>query len=133
MADKDNICTHVNVHILGEKGKPVNLRCEKEAGHLGLHGAKYHHVVKQFGGMVSTEEVEKYELVEDEEGNTFYEADLFVEWSDLAGTPTKDIKPVSPGQHLVNADHMFPEAQNQKMEDMRAEIEELRKLVLKGK
>ena len=74
-------CGHINRHSLGIKGMPDDLACELDPGHPGNHKAMH------------------MEYVPDDKGDTIISKRPHLlkkverEWSDMAGTPAKDIMP----------------------------------------
>jgi hypothetical protein len=78
-------CGHINRHSIGIDNKPDNPACDLPKGHAGDH----HGVHKM--------KVERERFYERETGRLlkieYDEAEAETHWSDMAGTPVKDIKP----------------------------------------
>lgn len=123
-------CKHVNRHSYGIDGKLDNLECVLEEGHDGLHEAPHYEVATQLSGTLDEEDTSTFNVVTDKNGNVYYEGTVTRRWSDAAGVPAKDIKPESPGVHLVQAYDMFPEQQKQEFEHMKQELAELKAALL---
>lgn len=107
---KDEKCGHVNRHSYGVNHKLDNLACEKAAGHDGLHGALHDEETSRLGEGVSAEQAAQFEYIElppqyaGQAPRGIYKGRIWREWSDAAGTPAKDIVPVSPGIEIIQAD-----------------------------
>lgn len=122
-------CGHVNKHSRGVDGKPDNLECHLEAGHSGPHEAYHFESTTQLSPMLTEEEQNKFEIVEKDDGKTYYEGKLLRHWTDMAGTPTNEIIPGSPGVQLENADHLFGVDSSAQVKELQNELNELRALV----
>jgi hypothetical protein len=122
-------CGHVNKHSLGVDRKPDNLACTLEKGHEGNHSALHFESSTQLSPMLSEAEQNKYNIIDGDDGKTYYEGYIERHWTDDAGIPASEIKPRSPGEQLINADHLFGVGDATRMKDMQNEIDELRGLV----
>lgn len=124
-------CGHINRHSVGVDGKPDNLECTLPAGHSGPHSAPHHEVAKQMSASLAGNSADQFEPVVDQLGNVLYEGNPVRYWTDAAGVPANEIVPASPGQHLVEAPHMFPEKRDEEMATMKQELAELKQLLAK--
>lgn len=124
-------CGHINRHSIGVDGKPDNLECTLPAGHSGPHSAPHHEIAKQMSASLAGGSADEFEPVRDEYGNVLYEGTPVRSWGDAAGIPPGEIVPGSPGQHLVESPHMFPEKQAEEFTAMKQELAELKQLLAK--
>jgi hypothetical protein len=122
-------CGHINRHSIGVDGKPDNLECTLDSGHPGAHSAPHHEIAKQLSGTLEDEDRDVFETKYDEQGELYYEGHPLRSWTDAAGIPAKEIKPVSPGLELVNRPDLFPEQQAAEMAEMKQQLAELKALL----
>jgi hypothetical protein len=119
-------CGHINKHAYGVDGKPIDLKCELEEGHTGNHRAMHKQKTTKISATLSAEDALKFKQVE-ENGKTYYVAELPVEWNDMAGTPVDEIVPGSPGVQVIQSDF----AQPAQVADLKKRVAELEKLLKK--
>lgn len=121
------LCGHINRHSIGADGKPDNLACTLPEGHVGLHQAPHYEIATQISGMLDADESMQFTQRTD----GLLEGTIMRSWNDQAGIPADQIKPRTPGQHLVSADHMFPEVESQRISELEEKIAKLEQLLNK--
>lgn len=122
-------CGHVNRHSVDVNGQFDDLKCVLEKGHEGLHEAPHFERATQLSNGLTSEQADEFTVTVDEKGKTWYEGTITRQWSDAAGVPAKDIKPRSPGEHLVQSPDLFPEYRADEVKSLRRELDELKELL----
>lgn len=136
-------CGHVNKHSYDHRGNLDDLECTLDKNHGGDHSAMHFERGTQFSSgakdltyMKACKKCKKFVSGKKsycqkcfepfpENAPHYYEGEIKVFWKDAAGTPVDEIVPRSPGVEVLNADHMFPEIQQQKQQEMEQRSVEL--------
>jgi len=140
-------CGHINKHSHDEYGKLDDLACDLEQGHGGDHSAMHFERATKFSEALTQKEAEKFiymmacptckkfkvggaycpDCLTAFPENTphYYEGEIRREWNDAAGTLASEIVPISPGIEVISSDHMFPQLQQEKMQEMERRMAEL--------
>ena len=137
-------CGHINKHSHGVKGKPDNLKCTLEKGHSGDHSADHFERGTQLSNALTPDERIAFKRVAacptckglrdfgdycpecfstfPENAKVLWEGTVNRSWNDAAGVEASKIVPASPGEEVIQSDHMFPELQKQKDAERDARI-----------